>query len=156
MLPVTHTHAQYLSHVWGSFSSAQVAALWEEWTVDEWTVDEWARLQNEYYCLFHGLCIAQIPFSLISAAASLSTVMSLPWPWEQLPSDHRRGACVAGGVTLAAGLTRLVLLSSLSCTRPRTFKLRSYRDTGLGKGSPFSLILTVLCLEVRTPWSNVF
>lgn len=55
-----------------------------------------------------------------------------------------------GGVTLAAGLTRLVLLSSLSCTRPRTFKLRSYRDTGFGKGSPFSLILAVLCLEFRS------
>lgn len=55
-----------------------------------------------------------------------------------------------GGVTLAAGLTRLVLLSSLSWTRPRTFKLRSYRDTGFGKGSPFSLILAVLCLEFRS------
>lgn len=72
-------------------------------------IGEWTRLKMRATVSYMSSIMAQIPFLLISAAASLPVITSLLWSWEQLWENHGCRACGAGVGALAAVLTHLTL-----------------------------------------------
>lgn len=133
------------SHVWGPFPSAQLAAMWEEWMIGEWT-----RWNKEGYCLLYGL---SRPDSILT---NLSCGLR-PWFWiccdpeSSCNKNHEHRACAGCVGAPAAVLTHLTLFSPFS--RPSTFQLHFWGDTGDGKASPF---LRLFGLWFQIPQSDVF
>lgn len=104
-------------------------------------IDEWMRLKNECYRLLHGL--SPSPDSILTNLSCCSIVhgQGPAVALEAAAERPRYRACVVVVGTLAAVLTHLILFSPFHPSK--NFKLWSHRDTEFGKGSPFSLILTV-------------
>lgn len=138
----THTK----NTTWGSFPSAQVAAVWGEWMLGAQT-----RLKMRATVSYMISSVtAQCLFSLISPAASLPTIVSLPWPWKQLRWQPWTQPVREGWVQLCLFMLLLALV-------PPAEHLEApvCGDPVVGKGSLFSLIVLLLGLWCPSPQSNV-